>query len=227
MSTPTRLRILVLGHSFVWRLEKFVRESDLPCISYSFNCAEPNEVLFCGIGGRTIAQLRQSDLIVVDQFKPNIVILEIGSNDLCNPRLDPNFLATNLFQLVQMLHFTYKVSHIIISQVLPRRKLPRMTPSYNTRVTQLTRLLQHLVRVTPFATLWFHPKFLRTRSSVFLRDGIHLNFMGNHFLYHSYQKAIMYCLSRNQNTLPNSRPPFIHRPRCYLHHQSRRKRVTK
>ena len=226
MSTQQQLRILVLGHSFVWRLEEFILNCPLPCISYSFNCTIPNEVNFYGTGGRTVEKLRQYDLTVVEQFGPNIIILEIGSNDLCNPRLDPNSLATNMFQLVQMLHFTYQVSHIIISQALPRRTPPRMTPSYNTRVTQFTRVLQHLVRVTSFATLWFHPQFLQTRETVFLRDGVHLNFAGNHMLYHSYQKALMYCLSRRFHFRSNSRPLFIRRPRCYFRprHQSRRKK---
>ena len=77
-------------------------------------------------------------------------------------------------------------------------------------------LSHHFLRVTPFATPWFHPKILRTQSHVFLRDGVHLNFLGNHLLYHSYQKALMYCLSRNRNVFPNSRPFFIGRPRCNL-----------
>lgn len=226
MQTYTPLRILVLGHSFVWRLAQFTMEANLPCIAHNFHCAEPSEIQFYGIGGRTVTRLRQFDLSLVAQFKPNIIILEIGSNDLCDPRLNTNDLATNIFHLVQTLHFSYNVSHIIVSQVLPRRSPPRMIPSYNTRVSQLTRLLSHFLRVTPFATLWFHPKILRTRSSVFLRDGVHLNFRGNHLLYHSYQKAIMYCLSYNQNILPNSRPFFTRRPRCSLRRHIRRRGST-
>lgn len=216
MHSHTPLRVLVLGHSFVWRLAKFTMEANLPCISHNFHCIEPSEIQFYGIGGRTVTKLRQFDLSLVTQFNPTIIILEIGSNDLCNPRLNTNDLATNIFRLVQTLHFSYNVSHIIVSQVLPRRSFPRMTPSYNTRVTQLTRLLHHFLRVTPFATLWFHPKILRTQSSVFLRDGVHLNFSGNHVLYHSYQKAILYCLRRLRNIIPNSRPFFTRRPRCNL-----------
>ena len=214
MSSRSQLRILVLGHSFVWRLAKFTMEANLPCIAHNFHCAEPAVIQFYGIGGRTVTKLRQLDLSLVAQFNPAIIILEIGSNDLCDPSLNANDLATNIFYLVQTLHFSYKVHHILVSQVLPRRSPPRMIPSYNTRVTQLMRLLNHFLRVTPFATLWFHPKILRTQSRVFLRDGVHLNFLGNHFPYHSYQKALLYCLSRNRDVFPNSRSFFIRRPRC-------------
>ena len=152
MALHSQLRILVLGHSFVWRPAKFTMESNLPCIAPNFHCAEPSVIQFYGIGGRTVTKLRQFDLSPVAQFNP---------------------------------------IHIIVSQVLPRRSPPGMMPSYNTRVTPLTHLANHFLRVTPFATLWFHPKSLRTQPHIFLRDRVHPNFIGNHFLYHSYQKDIM------------------------------------
>ena len=173
----------------MWHLAKFTMEANLPCVAHSFHCAEQAVIQFYGIGGQTVTKLRQFELSLVAQFNSTIIILEIGSNDLCNPDLNTNDLATNIFHLVQTLHFSYKVNHIIVSQILSRHSPPRMVPPYNTWVTQLTHLLNHFLRVTPFAMLWFHPKLLRTQSRVFLRDGVHLNFLGNHLLYHSYQKA--------------------------------------
>lgn len=214
MSSQDTLCILVLGHSFVWRLAQFAAEAKIPCVSSDFHLTGPSSVQFYGIGGRTLTKLRQFDLSLVAQFEPTILLLEIGSNDLSNPGLEATDLATNIFRLAQQLHFSYRVSHIIVSQILPRRSPPQIFPPYNTKVKQLNRSLHHLFKATPFATFWLHPRILHSSTRILLRDGIHLNFAGNHILYHSYQKAIMYCLSRHNSIIPNPRPVFVLRPKC-------------
>ena len=108
------------------------------------------------------------------------------------------------------------MSHIIVSQILPRRSPPQIFPPYNTKVNQLNRSLHHLFKATLFATFWLHPRILHSRRRILLRDGIHLNFAGNHILYHSYQKAIMYCLSRHNSIIPNPRPVFVLRPKSLM-----------
>ena len=216
MSSQDTLRILLLGHSFVWRLAQFAAEATIPCISSDFHLMGPSSVQFYGIGGRTLTKLRQFDLSLVAQFKPTILLLEIGSNDLINPRLEATDLATNIFRLAQQLHFSYRVSHIIVSQILPGRSPPQIFPPYNTKVNQLNRSLHHLFKATLFATFWLHPRILHSCRRILLRDGIHLNFAGNHILYHSYQKAIMYCLSRHNSIIPNPRPVFVLRPKSLM-----------
>ena len=226
MDTRRPPRILVLGHSFVWRLTQFVAETDLACISSNFHLANTPTVQFYGIGGRTVTKLHQFDLPLIAQAKPTILILEIGSNDLCDPLLTVPNLTANIFQLVQLFHFDYHVPHVIVSQVLPRKTPPVMTPPYNERVQQLNASLHHLLQTTPFATLWFHPSISHSKSSVFLRDGIHLNFRGNHLLYHSYQKALMRQFSRFNHLSTNSRPFVSFRPKCHLHRRHPQNKFT-
>ena len=98
--------VLVLGHSFVWHLDKFITESSLSCVTTNFQLPLSPKVLFSGIGGRTVKKLQKFDLPVVKRFQPTI-ILEIGSNDLCIPNCNVNDLATTIFHLVQRLHFDY------------------------------------------------------------------------------------------------------------------------
>ena len=108
MSSHSQLCILVLGHLFLWRLAKFTMEANLPCIAHNFQCTEPAVAQFYGIGGRTVTKLCQFNLSLVAQFNRTIIILEIGSNDLCDSSLmHANDLATNIFHLVQTLHFSY------------------------------------------------------------------------------------------------------------------------
>lgn len=100
-------RVLVLGHSFVWRLENFIRRSTHPCVEPDFALPQPTSIHFHGIGGRTVHFLQCYDLAVVRTFQPTILILEIGSNDLCNPNLLVNDLAFDLLRLIYTFHFTF------------------------------------------------------------------------------------------------------------------------
>lgn len=212
MQTRHPPRIMVLGHSFVWRLEKFVAESSLACVNDKFQLSMSPTTHFCGTGGRTMTKLRRFDLPVVAQFNPTVLILELGSNDLCNPYCDINYLASDIFDLVQAFHFQYNIKHIIVSAVMPRRTPPILFPPYNTRVSILNGILYHSLKNTPFATFWFHPSIFRSKTPVFLPDGVHLNSTGNHLLYHSYQKALLRYFSRALRNGANTRTLFPPRP---------------
>lgn len=206
--------VLVLGHSFVWRLDKFITDSSLSCVTPNFQLPLSPKVQFSGIGGRTVTKLQKFDLPVVNRFQPTVLILEIGSNDLCIPNCNSNDLATTIFHLIQRLHFDYHVDHIIVSQIMPRCSPPAVTPPYNTRVRQVNDNLYYLLKRAPFASLWYHFALLRLGNKVFLPDGVHLNQMGNHFLYHSYQKALFRYFSRRWRSHLKSKRLLRYRPTC-------------
>ena len=126
--------VFALGHSFIWRLDKFITQSSLSCVTLNFQLPLSPKVQFSSIGGRTVTKLQKFDLPVVNQFQPTVLILEIGSNDLCIPNCNANDLATTIFHLIQQLHFDYHVDHVIVSQIMPRCSPPAVTPPYNTRV---------------------------------------------------------------------------------------------
>ena len=196
MSDRLAHRVLVLGHSFVWRLENFMWRTTLPCIEPDLALPQSTSLQFHGIGGRTVPFLRRYDLAVVRSFKPTILILEIGSNDLCNPNLLVNDLALDLFQLIHTLHFQYEVVHIIVGQILPRIKTPSQCHDFNFRAHDLNRILLRLLKRIPFATLWFHPKVTNHSLLLFANDGVHFNMAGNHLHHHSYCDALRTCLRR-------------------------------
>ena len=93
-------RIMILGHSFVRQNAKFVAETSLRCASPTFHPSTTPAVNFHGIGGRTITKLHYFDLSAVAKFNPTVLILEIGSNDLCNANTAIDRLATNILQFV-------------------------------------------------------------------------------------------------------------------------------
>ena len=74
--------VLILGHSFVKRLHSDLDACFDPRTNVSFHFNTSVSVTLCGVGGRTVPKLRTYDMHVVRRLKPDVVILEIGTNDL-------------------------------------------------------------------------------------------------------------------------------------------------
>ena len=73
-------RVLILGHSFIRRLREYIgRNADLDA---NLHILEGIELKWHGVGGRTVLKTVQFDLAVVEKFMPDIVILQLGTNDL-------------------------------------------------------------------------------------------------------------------------------------------------
>ena len=92
-------RVLILGHSFIRRLKDFIASH--PDLNANFFIAEACEIKWHGVGGRTIAKARAFDLPMVESFLPQIVILQLESNDLVHA--DPLSIASAIEDLVTLL----------------------------------------------------------------------------------------------------------------------------
>ena len=64
------------------------------------------------LGGRTVAKTLQYDLPVVASSALDIVILQLGTNDLS--RLDPLVVASSIEELVTILHDKYNVKRLCV-----------------------------------------------------------------------------------------------------------------
>ena len=73
--------VLVLGDSFIRRLREFVLGAPQHFSVY-FHLTHRVVIKWHGIGGRTITKTIQHDLHVIESFNPDIVIIQLGSNDL-------------------------------------------------------------------------------------------------------------------------------------------------
>ena len=74
--------VLILGHPFAHRLHTFLLAHYGRDFVNNFNLSDDLIFKWHGRGGRTVAKIRQYDLRVVESFAPDIVILELGTNDL-------------------------------------------------------------------------------------------------------------------------------------------------
>jgi hypothetical protein len=99
--------ILLLGHSFVRRLAHF----DLRAAP-NFHLPESGNVSLLGTGGRTVDKVLKYDLSWVKKYKPDIVILEMGTNDLLGHT--PEVVGSKLDDLVHVLRDQYKVGSAIL-----------------------------------------------------------------------------------------------------------------
>ena len=188
MSAP---RVLILGHSFVRRLSSFLSNS----ASYSSDLALADlaNVSLFGVGGRTVAKVEKFDLDHVRISKPDIVILELGTNDLtCLP---PESVGSALKELVHTLKHNCGVRVVGVCQVIKRSSSPPKMRDFNSRVLKLHKYLKVVLEPVPFCFYWRHIGFWNPSSDIYLKDGVHLNTLGLMKLYRSYRGAVLKSLS--------------------------------
>ena len=97
------LKVLRLGHSFVRNLKSFISQN-MPELNFNVKL-DPKEVMiqFSGKSGASVDSLSACQLRDIDDFEPHLVILDIGTNNLAHPTIDPEQLASAMVQLVNTL----------------------------------------------------------------------------------------------------------------------------
>ena len=113
--------VLILGHSFVKRLKRDLRSHFDPRADGNFKLGGTVSVHLHGVGGRTVARLRSLDLHVVERIAPDVLILEIGTNDLVDT--SPEAVGSEIESLVCLLVDDYKVRVVCVCHVIPRSYL--------------------------------------------------------------------------------------------------------
>ena len=76
------IRVLILGHSFIRRVHNFLRRNFNTHIAKKLSLDGDLLIRWHGIGGRTVSKTWEYDLCVEEEFAPNLVIMQLGTNDL-------------------------------------------------------------------------------------------------------------------------------------------------
>ena len=76
------IRVLILGHSFICRVHDFLCRNFNAHIAKNLSLDGDLLIRWHGIGGWTVSKTREYDLVVVEEFAPNVVIMQLGTNDL-------------------------------------------------------------------------------------------------------------------------------------------------
>ena len=110
--------VLILGHSFVRRLCHDLETAFDQRADVNFNLEGTAVVFTHGLGGRTVLKLRMFDLHVVKRLSPDIIILEIGTNDLT--RSGPEIVGSEIDDFVRFLSDNLTVRVVGVCHVIPR-----------------------------------------------------------------------------------------------------------
>ena len=187
--------ILILGHSFVRRLQTFLTEHHDRRAAHNMNLPHEN-ISFLGIGGRTVSKMLSFDLDKIKAFQPKVIILELGTNDLCVVGQRPESVGSDIEHLVQVLHDHCGAEFIMVCLVIYWSAIPPHVPDFSHKVDLLNKYLKVVLEPLPYAEAWSHRGLQSPSIAVLCRDGVHLNAAGNYALYRSYRGAILFALKK-------------------------------
>jgi len=192
-------KILVIGHSFVKRLNtdisKHFDSRTSPDFALSANC----QIVLHGYGGRTVTQLRDKDCRFLSDLSPDVVIMDIGTNDLSSLR--PEVVGSAIEEFVSFIRSKVRsVRSVGVCLVIPRSHKGTSSPleAFNSRAAILNNYLRVVLEDIPGVFVWEHRKLCthaKAQQFLLIRDGVHLNPHGQYVLYRSYRGAILRALS--------------------------------
>ena len=186
-------KVLILGHSFVKRLSRDIVSGYYQRLDGSFGLVGTAAVRLAGVGGRTVDKLRRFDLSVTSSYKPDVVILEIGTNDLFNDA--PEVVGSAIEDLVHLLFGYASVRVIGWCCVIPRAVSHADSAFFHQRAIILNNYVRVVLEPIPGVFCWEHRIFNHPAKDFYLPDGVHLNSSGQYHLFRSYRGAIMKALS--------------------------------
>ena len=163
-------RVLVLGDSFIRRLRLFLSR-DSYHFSVDFKLSHRAFIKWHGVGGRTVSKTLHLDLNVIESFRPEIVIMQLGSNDLTDS--DPLHVGSAIEDFVRLLHDTYGVKVVCVCQTIMRQG----AVVFNRKAKLLTKYLRVVLEPIAYAI------------------GVHLNSLGQEKYHRSLRGAILMSLS--------------------------------
>ena len=206
------LSAIICGHSFCKRLQVDMQAGTDTRMRPSFKLEETARVQMLGKGGKTIGDFVRRDIPVIQRYRPDILILLLGDNDIgCDTSAEE--IANHLIALASQLYMSGHVSRIVLCQMMPRSRAPLAAQRRTGGVTRKnadTRIF--IVRATgtggqssakrsskfvSFLTFWDHNKKFRfiehgqSQEGKSAADGIHLAPRGQYQLYKSLRGALL------------------------------------
>ena len=186
-------KVLFLGHSFVKRLSPDMSKGSNPQLDSSFGLVGTAVVQLAGLGGRTVDKLRRFDLDITTASRPDIVVLEMGTNDLSS--VEPEVVGSAIDDLVQFLFGHFSVRMICWCCVIPRAISHVDAGLFHQRAKILNNYVKVVLDHLPGFFCWDHRIFNHPAKDFYLPDGVHLTTSGQYHLFRSYRGAIMKALS--------------------------------
>ena len=192
---------VVVGHSFVRRLEEFLVDKYGPYHNFglSYDSVHVHSIYK---GGMTAESARYEYLHRIVDLKPDIVYLELGSNDICRRR--PEQVGSALLDLTYDLQ-NLGVKYVVVGQTIFRegRGIPAGKPDYNRDVAILNNYTCAVLdpASSDDTKYWKHRGLWESKLRTLGRDGVHPNNLGLQRLYRSVRGAIMHAVGKVKRSL--------------------------
>ena len=106
--------VVIRGHSFVRRLNCDLNAAFDSRPNTNFELSQSTSIHLHGVEGRTVEKLKKFDLSVLETFKPDILLLEIGTNYLS--RFKPETVGSSIKEFILFVrhHFGTRVIGIFM-----------------------------------------------------------------------------------------------------------------
>ena len=132
-----------------------------------------------------------SQLDLVWDLSPDAVVLDLGSNDLCDGSATTESTVLSIVDLALRIARIPGVRHVLVCSIIPRLFVPNWKPNFNTNVQDTNRLLAKFLEGLPNVHFWRHRSFALNHTKLFSHDGFHFNDAGMLRYYRSIRGAVM------------------------------------
>lgn len=170
-----KYKVMFFGHSFVHRLQKHFYSAKLFNMDLDSHC----KVVFLAKPGGHLADMRRLSNVVFES-KPDILIMDIGSNDLC---LDHKTLANFMLEYKALIqHFCVNgIRKIVLLPIwlrshISQRHSNRSLGQYNELVKQVNKALLETFGHDPCQHIFFYRiRGIWQNHANLQQDGVHPN----------------------------------------------------
>ena len=185
--------LLILGHSFVRRLQEYVfrRNDTNKVVGADLGISEQfSNVFYRGIGGLTLDGL-MLELPLVRDLAVRGVILDIGTNDLSASHVDPVNLAKRIVDFAKLVAAVDSVAEVVVCRPTGRSRF-QTRADFNSARFVVNRTLDALTTYLLHVHYWRHRGMHANWPQYFDRFGVHLNDAGMRKYVRSVRGAAMF-----------------------------------
>ncbi|OWF47159.1 hypothetical protein KP79_PYT05356 [Mizuhopecten yessoensis] len=183
-------KVLVLGHSFVRRLEADLTGS---WTNLGFD-SDLVRVHCVGRGGGRVHDILSTMSQSIVEIKPKVVLLQIGGNDLDSVNFTEvqGRLARDLRSIAQWLREGYSVRQVEVMQLFYRAKTRSIAvETYNRSVDAVNSEIKRLYEESEDFFYWRHKGLKTAAFDCLNKDGVHLSRAGLRKYKYSVRGAVL------------------------------------
>ena len=175
--------ILICGHSFIKRYRQYLRRLSPPGRrNFPVELALPeagNIAVYGQSGLKCDYDGRRFIMDKVDSVRPHILVLEIGTNDLCTPRYSAQEVAQKLFHFLSWVLNNSSVKVVVLCKVVDRWRLRDglSHTDFESKRQQFNQLLHTNAATDLRYVIHRHERnsIVNIRGGVVSTDNIHVN----------------------------------------------------